>query len=125
MKEETTMDPIGKYDAWITLSGLRLTTKKGISPVRQIELTPGEALALLQALYGKRDILLRAACPALRDWLYHCPHCQTPCPLEITPTGYEGSCANCGDVFRLTFSAHLLDHDYASYSSETKENERR
>jgi hypothetical protein len=34
------MDPIGKYDAWITLNGLRLTTKQGISPVRQVELTP-------------------------------------------------------------------------------------
>jgi hypothetical protein len=87
------MDLIEKYDAWITLNGLRLTTKKGINPLRQVELTPDAALALLQALYCKRDILLRAACPALRDWLYHCPNCQTPCSLETTSTGYYGSCA--------------------------------
>lgn len=112
------MDPIGKYDAWITRNGLRLITKPGISPVRHIELTPEEALILLQALYGKRDILLRAARPDMQCWLFSCPHCQTPCSLEMIPTGYEGSCANCGDSFRLTFSAQLVDHDCALYEAE-------
>ncbi len=46
------MDPIGKYNAWITLNGLRLTTKQESGPIRQIELTPDEALALLQAGYS-------------------------------------------------------------------------
>lgn len=117
------MDTIGKYDASVTRNGLWLTTHKGISPVKHMELTPDEALALLQALYFKRDILLQAACPPLRHWLYHCPHCQIPCPLDTTPIGYEGGCANCGDVFRLNFSARLIDHDYSSYEGRQNEDD--
>src|SRR5579859_3401020 len=102
---------LGRYDAWATLSGLRVTgTVDGYS--LRLDFNVQETMELLQLLMACREVLYQGLHHAQSPLVSPCPACGCVCSLQFTATGYYGACGNCGDDFELDVAGTLLRHHY-------------